>query len=117
MSDRYISVYLRANRIHVCMNVLRDIGSPGRICFMVDEKCDSLLVAPYHKRDLKSHRVPEKVYKNCDTCLEISSQKLCRIFAENQRWEIDKYYRIPGVIDKKNKVAVFRLTQANVIEH
>ncbi|MBQ6481232.1 MAG: hypothetical protein IJI45_08955, partial [Anaerolineaceae bacterium] len=52
------------------------IGSPKRICFMLSEDGNILLITPYLKRDLKSHNVPDKAYSG-EGSLEISSYKLC----------------------------------------
>ena len=76
MNDTHISFYLRANRIHIFVDALRAIGSPKRICFMVAEDGQSFLIAPYDKRDFKSHGVPADVYQG-DGRMEISSMKFC----------------------------------------
>ena len=55
MADVYISFYLKANRIHIFMDTLRSIGSPQRICFMIEENGRTLLIAPYAQKDFKSH--------------------------------------------------------------
>lgn len=110
MENNNISFYLVTNRIHVYMNVLREIGSPKRICFMIDDSGSSLIVAPYEKRDLKSHEVPSIVYTS-DRSLEINSMKLCRIIADIQNWDLNKSYRVQGRVDKKRKVAIFDLTK------
>ena len=63
MMETYISFYLKANRIHVFVDALREIGSPKRICFMISDDGKTLLVVPYQKRDFVSHKVPSEVYK------------------------------------------------------
>ena len=35
MSETFLSFYLKANRIHVFVDALREIGQPTNICFMV----------------------------------------------------------------------------------
>lgn len=54
MTNTYISFYLNANRVHVFIEALRGIGSPKRICFMIDKDGRNLLLVPYGKRDFVS---------------------------------------------------------------
>ena len=114
MDDTYISFYLKANRIHVFINALRGIGSPKRICFMMDESGNTLILSPYDKRDFKSHAVPNKVYNGSES-LEISSYKLCRLLANSHDWDISRSYRIPGKIVSSLNVVVFQLDNAEII--
>lgn len=81
MADVYISFYLKANRIHVFMDTLRSIGSPQRICFMIEENGRTLLIAPYAQKDFKSHEVPDSVYAGSSS-LEINSLRLCSLVAK-----------------------------------
>ena len=116
MDDTKISIsfYLKANRIHIFINALRGIGSPKRICFMMDESGNTLILSPYDKRDFKSHRVPEKVYSGSES-LEISSYKLCRLLASSHDWDISRSYRIPGKIVPSLNVVIFQLDKAEII--
>lgn len=115
MQDTYISFYLKANRIHIFVDALRGLGSPSRICFMVEESGETLLVAPYEKRDFKSHSVPPEVY-NGTGGMKVSSFKLCRIIADMHHWDISRSYRVPGKVYSEQKVAIFRLPEAEVID-
>ena len=74
-SETYISFYLRANRIHVFIDSLRGLGSPKRVCFLMDDNGNTLVLIPYGKRDLVSHKVPEEAYIGSKD-MEISSKKL-----------------------------------------
>lgn len=116
MQDTYISFYLKANRIHIFVDVLRGLGSPSRICFMIEESGETLLVAPYGKRDFRSHYVPPVVY-NGTGGMEVCSFKLCRIIANLHHWDLDRSYRVPGKVYPEQKVAIFKLSEAGVIGH
>lgn len=116
MMETHISFYLKTNRIHIFVEALRGIGEPSRICFMISEKGESLLITPYDKRDFKSHSVPRNVY-NGTGAMEISSFKLCRIIAKLHHWKLDRSYRVPGQIYETKKVAIFDLTKAEAIDH
>lgn len=115
MNDTHISFYLRANRIHIFVDALRAIGSPKRICFMVAEDGQSFLIAPYDKRDFKSHGVPADVYQG-DGRMEISSMKLCSIMATLHSWDLSKSYRVPGKKHSEENVVIFDLKKAEIIE-
>ena len=114
MDETYISFYLKANRIHVFINALRGIGSPKRVCFMMDESGNTLILSPYDKRDFKSHAVPNKVYNGSES-LEISSYKLCRLLASSHNWDISRSYRIPRKIVPSLNVVMFQFDKAEII--
>ncbi len=115
MAETYISFYMRVNKIHVFVDSLRGIGSPNRICFMIEENGETLLIAPYEKRDFRSHGVPPEVYTG-NGGMEVSSMKLCRIIASLYHWDLDRSYRVPGTVYPEKKVAIFRLKEAELID-
>lgn len=77
---------------------------------------DSLLITPYSKRDLKSHKIPAEVYSSTGGFV-VSAIKLCRLIASMHDWDMKKSYRVPGIIDKEQKVVIFQLTEAEEITH
>lgn len=115
MPDSYISFYLKANRVHVFIDVLRGLASPSRICFMIEENGRTLLIAPYEKRDFKSHAVPPEAYKGAGG-LEVCSMRLCQIIARLHHWDTNRSYRVPGTIYHEKEVAIFRLAEADIID-
>lgn len=115
MQEIYISFYLKANRIHIFVDALRGLGSPPRICFMIGEKGETLLIAPHEERDFKSLGVPPDVYAGTDR-MEVCSMRLCRIIADLHHWNLKRSYRVPGKIFTGQNVAVFSLTAAEVID-
>lgn len=114
MVSTYISFYLNSNRIHVFVDALRGIGSPNRICFMIEPDGKRILMLPHTKKDFISHGVPLAVYSGTDS-LKISSKKLCRIFAGQHNWDLSRSYRVPGVVITEKCVAVYDLTKAEMI--
>ena len=114
MRETFLSFYLKANRIHVFVDALREIGQPANICFMVGSDGKTLILKPYPKKDFHSHRVPQDVYKGKKS-MEVSSLRLCRIMAEMQCWNMRYSYRIPGVIYPQQKICVFHLDHAERI--
>lgn len=115
MNEIYISFYLRANRIHIYVDVLREIGSPKFFCFLIQNEGTALAIVPYKKRDFISHRVSPKVYSGTDG-MEISSMQLCHIISDRFNWNQAFSYRVPGIILADHTAAVFNLMQAEVIE-
>ncbi len=109
-----LSFYLRETRIMVYTSVLRALGSPSRICFMISENGDNLLISPYEKKDLKSHSVPARVYSGTDS-MRVNSYALCHIVAELHGWDLMRSYRIPGEVFSEKRVAIFHLKEAKVI--
>lgn len=114
MKEAYISFYLKANRIHIFVDTLREIGCPKRICFMISDDGKSLLIVPYRKKDFKSHPVPDEVYKGIG-CMEVCSVKLCRLIARMYNWREDKSYRVRGVAFFEQQVAIFDLSASGMI--
>lgn len=117
MSNYYISFYLKAYRIHIFVDALRAIGSPKRICFLIDNGMKHLAVIPYSTRDFKSHGVPDDVY-NGSTGLEISSFPLCQLLSTKYKWNANQSYRISGKVNNYSmgqKVVVFDLESAEII--
>ena len=114
MNGVYISFYLKANRIHIFVETLRSMGSPGRIRFLISGDGRILLIHPYDKRGFTSHRIPREVY-DCKRSLEISSYKLCRILAELHGWDLGRSYRVPGRITADARSVCFFLDKAEAI--
>lgn len=112
--ESHISFYFYQYRVHVFMDVLRGMGNPSRICFMIDLSGNRLMIVPYKKRDFKSHFVSQKVYAD-NTGLEISSMKLCKIISRLHNLDEDESYRFPGVVDARKRTAIFDLTKPQAI--
>jgi len=116
MAETYISFYLRSNVIHVFVEALRGIGSPKYVCFMISDDGNTLILAPYRKKDFHSHRVPEDVYHGVRS-LNLASIRLCQILASEFGWDRTKSYRVPGWIDEDKRVVVFNLRAASKIRN
>lgn len=116
MTETFISFYLRANRIHVFVDALREIGCPKYICFYLQKDGHTIAITPYKKKDFRSHRVPPDVYTGTNG-MEVSSLKLCRIIAELYHWNPIYSYRVPGHILSDQSAAIFYLHQAEIIKN
>ena len=114
MADTYISFYLRNNRIHIFVDALRGISSPKYVCFMLADDGNTLILAPYKKKDFHSHRVPQDVYHGIRS-FELASMRLCQILTAEFGWDSSKSYRIPGRLVQDKKVVVFDLRSATKI--
>lgn len=113
MNNIYLSFYLKACRIHIFTETLRLIGCPKRICFLISPDGQSLLMRAYEIRDLKSHKVPPKVYSGRRS-FEISSCKLCGILADLHGWNRECSYRVPGIIRQEHRSICFSLAKAEM---
>lgn len=118
MYNTCISFYLKAYRIHVYIDTLRALGSPSRICFMLDNEVSNMAIVSYNKRDFRSHKVSGDVYSG-NHSLEISSFPLCKLVAARHKWDINRSYRIIGkveTIENGQKAVVFNLEKAEIIK-
>ena len=88
----------------------------GTNTWKLAENGETLLIAPHEKRDFKSHAVPADVYKGT-AGMEVCSIKLCRIIAKLHQWDLSRSYRVPGMIYPEKKAAIFRLNEAEIIDH
>ena len=113
--EMYISFYLKYHRIHVFVDVLRNLGSPERICFMLSEDKDKIAIAPYDKRDLRAVEVPDEIY-NGTRELTVSNYEICKAFARVKRAKKERSYRAPGEMDTEHNIAIFDLKKAEIIE-
>lgn len=111
MAETHISFYLRNNRMHIFAEALRGIGSPQYICFLMGNNGESLVLAPYHKKDFHSHRVPQSVYRGKKS-LELTSIRLCTMLTASFHWDASMSYRVPGAIIEQQKIVVFDLKNA-----
>ena len=114
MDNTFISFYLKEYKIRVFAEALRGLDSPKRICFMLDEDGNRLLMLPHEKKDFVSHAVPNSVYSGVRR-MEVNSKKLCWLFADQHGWDMSRSYRVPGVILADRQVAAFDLTRAEQI--
>ena len=114
MFNTFISFYLKDNKIHVFTETLHALGDPKRICFMLDQEGNRLLMLPYTKKDFVSHSVPDAVYRGNDS-MEVNSKKLCWMLAEQHGWDPSRSFRAPGVILAEKQLAAFDLTRAEMI--
>ena len=115
MMETFVSFDLKRYRIRVFVKALKGIGSPQRVCFMISSDGQSLLLAPYEKRDLKSHSVPPQVYQG-EGDFKVNSYKLCLFLASKHYWDLNGTYRIPGKVYPDRYLAVFDLTSARKTE-
>lgn len=111
MSKTFVTFDLRQNRLRVFTESLRSIGSPRRICLLLSTDGQKLLLAPYLKRDFKSHNVPESVYLGKGD-MYVHSMKLCRLIAGKHGWDIHCSYRVPGEHHENRNIVTFDLNQA-----
>jgi len=116
MNKAYISFYLKVNRIHIFVEALRCLGSPGRICFFLSIDGQTLLMRAHGRRDFISHKVPRNTYEG-KRSFEISSYQLCKILAGLHEWDPACSYRVPGRLAMDAHSVLFFLNKAEAIHH
>ena len=73
------------------------------------------MLIPYNKKDFHSHRVPMSVYQGKKGFV-LTSIRLCKILALKFNWDMDKSYRVPGFLVNHQKIVIFNLQKAELIE-
>jgi hypothetical protein len=74
-----------------------------------------MLMEPYDKKEFQSMRVPKVVYSKTGK-MEFRSALFCRLLLHSRGWESSKSYRVPGVILPRQKIVLFDLTKAVIVE-
>lgn len=113
-NETYLSFYLATYRIHIFSKAIIEIGNPKFIRFLVKEDGQSMIMEAYHKKDFQSHRVPKRTEAKWE--MEIRSYPLCRLLTNKLNWEEGKSYRIPGKTYPGQRLAVFDLSAAMLIQ-
>ena len=75
-----------------------------------------MVMEPYHKKEFQSIRVR----KNADRMLKQTRFRcayLCRLMTYTLGWRDDKSYRVPGKYIPAQKIVVFDMTQAKIINN
>ena len=113
-NETYISFYLATFRIHIFSKTIIEIGNPKFIRFLVKDDGKSMIMEAYHKKDFQSHRVPKRTDGRWE--MEVRSYPLCGLLKNRLQWEEGKSYRIPGKTYPRQKLAVFDLSAATLIQ-
>lgn len=110
----YISFYLKDGAIRVYTEAIRFLGQPNYVRFLLNGDGSSMVMEPYHKKEFQSIRVR----KNADRKLKkmhFSSAYLCRLMTFALGWNPEKSYRVPGRYIPAQKIVVFDMTKATII--
>ena len=114
-TDTFRSFYLTTSRIHIFRSTIKEIGNPKFIRFLVKEDGPCMIVEAYHKKDFQSHRVPKETADGYRE-MEVRSLPLCSLLKNRLGWEDGKSYRIPGKTYPQQRLAMFDLTAAEMIQ-
>ncbi len=109
--NTFISVRLTSGSIRIFKEAIRLMENPKFIRFSVNEEGALLAVEPYHRKTFTSFAIPRNLY-SYSGAMVVYSKSLCALLYNRLNWNEDKLYRIPGIILKEQKVAVFDLTNA-----
>lgn len=112
----YVSFYLKDGYIHVYNAALRFLGQPNYIRFLLNQDGSSMVMEPYHKKEFQSIRVRKNMDRGLEkTCFGCVS--LCRLMTYALGWNPKKSYRVPGRYIPAQKIVVFDMTQATIINN
>ena len=118
MADHfYISFYLRTNTIYIFCGVLREIGQPKYIRFLLNADGTKIIVQPYDRKEFTSFRVPTDIYHSeyvGRRSFRIQSKALCMLLALRLGWDKSKSYRVPGTFFSNQKAMCFDLEKGKI---
>ena len=112
----YVSFYLKDGVINVYTDAIRFLGEPNYIRFLLNRDGSSMIMQACHKKEFQSIRV----HKNVDRSLmqtRFCSAAMCRLMTYALGWEKNKSYRVPGKYIPAQKIVVFDMTQAEIINN
>ena len=113
-NNTYVSFYLKDGMINVYTDAIRFLGEPNYIRFLLNGDGSSMIMQAYHKKEFQSIRVP----KNADrtwTQTRFCSAAMCRLMTFALGWNQEKSYRVPGRFIPAQKIVVFDMTKATII--
>ncbi len=114
----YLSFYLGSDTIYIFCSVLKRMGRPTYVRFLIDADTMRLAMQPFHKKEFTSFRVPKALYVDRPgkhVSFRIHSRAFCQLVAVKMGWNADRSYRIPGTVYSKCSTACFDLTGAKEI--
>lgn len=110
----YISFYLKDGVIHIYTDAIRFLGEPNYIRFLVNHNGSSMVMQAYDKKEFQSIRV----HKNAERTLlqtRFRSAAMCRLMTYVLGWDKNKSYRVPGKYIHSQKIVVFDMPRAEII--
>lgn len=114
----YLSFYLGSDTIYIFCGVLKKMGRPAYVRFLIDANAMRLAMQPYHRMEFTSFRVPKALYDDQpgkNVSFRIRSRAFCQLIAVKMGLDANKSYRIPGEIYPKCSTACFNLMDAREI--
>jgi len=112
----YVSFYLKDGMINVYTDAIRFLGEPNYIRFLLNCDGSSMIMQAYHKKEFQSIRVPKNAARTW-TQTRFCSAAMCRLMKYALGWEPDKSYRVPGKYIPAQKIVVFDMTKATIINN
>ena len=113
-NQTYISFYLKSNTIRVFKSSIKAINAPMYIRFRINNETNQMIIEPYNKKKFTSFRVPQNLF-DVEGSMELHSKSFCRIMSNRMKWDYNRSYRIPGKIYLEQKIIMFDLSQATLI--
>lgn len=91
------------------------MGRSAYVRFLINADTMQMIMQSYHKKEFTSFRVPKTLYMDLPgkhNSLRIRSRAFCRLLAARMGWDVDKTYRVPGIVYSKCHMVRFDLVKA-----
>ena len=85
------------------------------IRFRINGETNQMIIEPFDKKKFTSFRVPQNLYDETGG-MALHSKSFCRIMANRMKWDINHSYRIPGKVYEDQRIILFELSLAKMIE-
>ena len=112
-NNTFMSFYLKDTQMRISTKALRDIGMPYYVRFLVNPQTNQMIMQAYDKKELTSFKVARKVFIDSKYhSFRIASKQFCTAVTHQLHWDMNRSYRVPGVIYSKQNLVQFDLSAA-----
>jgi hypothetical protein len=92
------------------------LGYPAQIQFRYSNKTRTVFVMPCDETVLDCYKIPRYFWNDDTRELEVTRTTLVNAIVQRTDWNPGSAYRVEGVFDEENILAIFRLDEAVKIE-
>ena len=115
-TETYLSLYGKSGKIHVFKACLRALGYPKFIRFQLNPD-GRILLEPHDRISFTSFRVPAHIDGVEGEQMEVSTTALIRAVFREFDFNLNKSYRLEGILYEGQRIAVFNIASATLISN
>lgn len=111
-----ISLYGKTNSIHVGKDVIRVLGVPEYLCFMINQAMDSIVIRSGSYDEFLAFKVPDNICFLKNKQMRVASQAFVNGLMLMNDLDPSHTYQIEGSYSEEKNVVVFYLKDSQLFE-